>query len=223
MIVGGAIGALVMTQTGSTESLQLGHEVLGILAGAFGALTPDIDMPGTMLGRWIPWPSIQEAPGYKGFQRKGRRGLFGPIWHRGQLHSLGFAVVVTALMSALYLFVSSHIDISGVLQPSLLELFAICIAAGALSHLAVDCINMSPMMMFWPLSHKLVTAPVPHAPQASMRGRFYELIVVAGIVVIVFLLGGASIQAFENPTPVTTSAATAAPTPTPTAAPTPAS
>lgn len=192
LIIGGAIGAVIATHTGA--------EILGIAAGAFGALTPDIDHPGSMLGRWFFfWPSIQGPKQRNGFQKNGRRGFAGPIWHRGQLHSLGFVAIVAVISGLLYALAAGRVDVPSLLMSGLLPLFVVCITAGALSHLAADCVNKSPMMLFWPISHKLILVPIPHAKQDSARGQMYEIAVVVMVLVLAFYLVGGNLSAFQGP------------------------
>ncbi len=192
LIIGGALGAVIATHTGS--------EPLGIAAGAIGALVPDIDHPDSLMGRWFFfWPAVRVPKLANGFQRTGRVGIPKTIWHRGQLHSVGFAVLSTVAMALLYRLAGNFAIVPGLLQIGLLPLVAVCFGVGVLSHLAADCVNVSPMMLFWPFSHKMVTAPIPHASQRSAMGHIYELLVVVAVVGVAYLLAGGSLQAFQSP------------------------
>lgn len=185
ILIGIAIGSVLANHTGAP--------LVGIGACAFGALTPDIDMPGSTLGRWVPWPSVHGPTNGRGFTPKGRRGLRGPIWHRGQLHSVGFVLLLTILLTLAYRAVAHAVPVPGILETKYLLLFAVALGVGGLSHLVVDSINISPMMAAWPISHKMMTLPIPHAPQNSLRGRAYELFVVAVVLAVAFwLIGGAT-------------------------------
>ncbi len=190
LIVGAAIGAVLADHTGG--------ELLGVTACALGALTPDIDISYSLLGRWFFfWPGVERS-GRNGFVEHGRRWFTGPIWHRGQLHSFGFLILSSVIAAAGYMFLASKIQIPALLGPQWLLLFAVCFATGVLSHLLTDCINKSGMMMFWPLSHKLVTAPIPHARENSGEGRLYEMLIVGGAIALAFFALGGSLPQVQS-------------------------
>ena len=70
------------------------------LAGAFGGMLPDIDHPGSTLGRWVPWPAASAQPQRTGFVLRGRRWFGGhTVWHRHETHSLGAAVTGATLVT----------------------------------------------------------------------------------------------------------------------------
>ncbi|MCL6559343.1 MAG: metal-dependent hydrolase [Firmicutes bacterium] len=128
---------------GAAAGLLAGHadaKAAAVSAGIAGiaALLPDIDSPRSKLGRMITpvsW-SIKELAG-----------------HRGILHSLLGAGVVTLLMSsALWLWYTHTHVFAQMLFPRWYDYghLVLLIAAGYLSHLVMDSLNPQGVPWLWP-------------------------------------------------------------------------
>lgn len=128
--------------------------VLG--ASVFGALLPDIDHPGSVLGRRAP--VVSDAVGL----------VFG---HRGFTHSLVFAALVVSLLAFL----------RGPYVPWLPPSAVYALAAGILSHLIFDMLNPSPVPLLWPLP-KEFRLPLPGIPTGSFFETVFRLAVSAAAV-----------------------------------------
>lgn len=118
-------GGITAAALGKTGLVAL--DPITLAAGAFGALLPDIDHPGSAVGRRV-WPVSMLISG-----------LFG---HRGITHSL-FAVAALLGAAAFYL--------------SALPGWAIAMAAGYLSHLAADWLTPSGIPLLWPNRRKFAS------------------------------------------------------------------
>lgn len=129
--------------------------LIGVVAGALGGLLPDLDHPDSLLGRWLPWPAVREAPYTPGpiptvWHRVGRWRPGGVIWHRGELHSVGAAALAaTVATAAIWLLPPSW------LPRDLVWLVFVAVFVGYTSHLLLDLFTPSPQMLFWPLSRRL--------------------------------------------------------------------
>lgn len=103
---------------GAIGGLAFGNPLLGMAIGAFGGLIPDIDEPGSLIGRKLPilaWPI---------------KLLFG---HRTITHTVEFSMFVTVLMGAIfYAFI-----------PAYVPMIILCLFIGQLSHLMLDCCTLS--------------------------------------------------------------------------------
>ncbi|MCL6522990.1 MAG: metal-dependent hydrolase, partial [Firmicutes bacterium] len=81
--------------------LHLGAPAAALAAGALGSVLPDVDHPGSFLGRYVPWPAVTVPNHRTGFVATGRRWFGGRvIWHRGETHSLGAALAAGVLSLA---------------------------------------------------------------------------------------------------------------------------
>ena len=163
-----------------------GHLALPVClaAGALGGLLPDLDHPGSTLGRYVPWPAV-ERQGRSGFVAHGRRWFHGhTVWHRGETHSVGAAGIAATVGGAAawegwralggwstgqHLFLIAHVGAFAVGG-----LVAGAIAAGYLSHLAADTANPSPQMLLWPFSRRMVRPPWRGVREASTAGHLAE-------------------------------------------------
>ena len=154
--------------------------VVMLIAGVVGGLLPDADHPGSAIGRWIPWPSVRQGPYHVGRRRPG-----GVIWHRGELHSAGAAVIAGGIAAT----VTASFRHS--LPPGSIALSAIGIVIGYLSHLAADMLSPSPQMLLWPLSHERWRPEwLPGARMDSAVGRVLEGVVSAFSVSLLLGIAG---------------------------------
>ncbi len=128
--------------------------------GAVGALLPDIDHPGSPLGRFLPWPKAEETGE---MPRHGRRWFGGRIlWHRGELHSIGGVALLS--LAAGILWLAPLIWLSHAVPPSMplpiiagIDCFlSLGVFVGGISHLLADMTTPSPQMLFWPFSRRMV-------------------------------------------------------------------
>lgn len=130
--LGGFTAALLLAKTGC-----LGQYWLSLAAvGALGGLLPDVDHPGSYVGRRVPLVSdaVEMAFG-----------------HRGATHSL-LAVFLFYVAARLLALRFLGRDVAG---PMVLAL-----AAGYLSHLLLDMLNPQAVPLFWPWKVR-VRFPLP--------------------------------------------------------------
>lgn len=138
------------------------------LAGAVGGLLPDIDHPHSTLGRCVPWPAVETVNHRTGFVAHGRRWFGGrKVWHRGETHSVG-ASGIAAIVAGGAVWWPSLVamralarvrDIGlppGEVALAMAGMVAGSVLAGYLSHLVADLANVSPQMLWWPFSRRLV-------------------------------------------------------------------
>ena len=146
--LGGLTAALLLAKAGC-----LGPYWLSLAAvGAVGGLLPDIDHPGSYMGRRVPLVSdaLEMAFG-----------------HRGATHSLlAVFLFYTAARLAAPRFLGG-----GVAGP-----FALALAAGYLSHLLLDMLNPQAVPLLWPWKAR-VRFPVP---PIFPTGGFLEAVAVRG-------------------------------------------
>ena len=72
------------------------------LAGAVGGLLPDIDHPGSTLGRFVPWPAVTVENHKTAMTIHGRRWFGGHVvWHRHETHSVGAAAMAAVATAAI--------------------------------------------------------------------------------------------------------------------------
>ena len=147
---------------------------LCVCAGAGGGLLPDIDHPRSDLGRLVPWPCVAVTNERAGFVVYGRRWFGGRVlWHRHETHSVGSAFIAAVstfwIIWAPWLTFLRWATAHGDPLPSRTPLWlvagampgavALAILAGYLSHLAADLVNVSPQMLGWPFSRRMVRLP----------------------------------------------------------------
>jgi len=150
---------------------------LCVAAGALGGLLPDIDHPQSALGQCVPWPCASVVNNRGGFVVYGRRWFGGHIlWHRHETHSIGTAgIVALGTFGSLWwpvLALLRRVGVRGDLPPSAAPLWvtagvlagtaALAVLAGYLRHLAAGLVNVSPQMLWWPFSRRLVRIPGWH-------------------------------------------------------------
>lgn len=189
----GSSHALVGIAVASGVAIVAGHNLaiplLGL--GAIAGMLPDIDHKGSFLGRYLPWPSV-EAQGQGSFVRNGRKWFGGhTIWHRGETHSLGAAVLVTLLVFGFGWLLAPVLATWGGLLPgwawagthplALALALAGAAFAGYVSHLVADLINPSPQMWGWPLSSQMKR---PKGLPAVRSGSISGWIMETGIVML---------------------------------------
>ena len=117
---------------GTAVGLAFGQPWVGLLAGAVGGLLPDIDTPGSTIGRKVPvLPLLLNA-------------LLG---HRGGTHTVWFCLALPVLGAIAAVSV-------GVGYTAWLPV-ALAFLAGELSHLALDALTRSGVQPFWPLPLRL--------------------------------------------------------------------
>jgi len=184
-----------------------GHLALPLCAaaGAFGGLLPDIDHPHSTLGRWVPWPGVAVENHHSGFVAHGRR-WFGrhTVWHRAETHSVGAAGMAAVLtmvatwwpMWRLLAWASHLHDLPpthlGFAAGGLAMALAASVLTGYLSHLLADALNVSPQMLWWPFSRRMVHIPRWHGlSERSAAGQWAEVgAVLVGLVFAIGLWGG---------------------------------
>ena len=113
-----------------------GHPFLGAVLGGIGGLLPDIDHPGSLLGRALPFISIPISV------------LFP---HRTITHTIWFAAA-TALLPLLVIFICSCSGLSASFDCYLTGAY---LMAGSLSHLALDAPTNSGVAPFWPIPFRI--------------------------------------------------------------------
>lgn len=140
LIVGAAIAA---------PFVSYAHAPALLAAGALAGLLPDVDHSGSTVGRWVPWPAVVREV-RPGLVKHGRHWFGGRVvWHRGEVHSFGAGVIATMVVTTLAWFLDLGWWLpTGWLVP--VVFLAWC------SHLAADCINRSPIMLWWPLNRRMV-------------------------------------------------------------------
>lgn len=173
------------------------------LAGALGGLLPDIDHPGSTLGRWVPWPAVAVENHRTGFVAHGRRWWRGHIvWHRHETHSLGAAAIAAVATAAALCgplgrwvvwaahLLGHHLPLAG--PAGAAAAWAGCaVCAGYLSHLAADLPSPSPQMLLWPFSRRLIRPRwVPRVPERSPAGRLLEAVVTVAAAGAALVAGG---------------------------------
>ncbi len=184
LIIGACAGAAIsVVLLGGGRGLIVPAALVGVLGG----LLPDIDHPRSTLGRLFPWPVASTPPNSRGFVRYGRR-WFGrrTIWHRGETHSLGAAAIAGTGAFILFRWLA-HAGLP-VMHPGIL---ALALITGYLSHLAADLCNISPLMLGWPLSRRMVRLPWNGVRENSMLGHVTEWTAsLVAIAVMWSVLGG---------------------------------
>ena len=191
------IGACAAVPVAMLAGDPLALFVCGV-AGIVGGLLPDIDHPGSTLGRHAPWPSVTETNEHTGFVAHGRRWFGGHVvWHRGETHSLGaaglaFGVTTLGLWWPVLSFEdwAQHKGFMPVVGlPAAPWLIAGAFAGwigsavflGYLSHLVADLVNISPQMLWWPFSRRMVHIPGWHGvAERSTAGRWVERLAMWG-------------------------------------------
>lgn len=142
-LVGGAVaGVLAVHLTAAPLTF--------IAASAFGGLVPDWDHPRSLLGRWIPWPTVAHSRGPQAPPAVGRWGWPHKIWHRHQAHSLVGITIATILLTAAWGLACPLFPWHGAPWFDL----AAGLELGALSHLFLDGFNQERQWWAWPLSRK---------------------------------------------------------------------
>lgn len=135
-----------------------GGPLLALCAGggALGGLLPDLDHPGSVIGRVVPWPSVLTEP-RPGVTRHGRRWLRGRvIWHRHETHSLGMAAVAGAAAAGLGTWLGQRWgSVVHASSPAAALCLGAAVACGVVSHLLADFAEPTPQMLLWPFSRRL--------------------------------------------------------------------
>mgnify|MGYP000960403780 CR=1 FL=1 len=109
-----------------------GHPFMGAALGGIGGLMPDIDHPGSILGRALPFISIPIS-------------ILFP--HRTITHTVWFAAAV-ALLPLLFIALCSY---SGLIIRLDYYWAGAYLMAGSLSHLVLDAPTNSGIAPFWPI------------------------------------------------------------------------
>lgn len=149
----GAVAALPLGLLGGGGAMA----ALCAAGGALAGLLPDLDHPGSVIGRLFPWPAVAVEP-RSGFLRHGRRWLRGRvIWHRNETHALGLAVLAGVTATVLGAWLGKRwgpvLHTSPVATATGL-CFGASVTCGVLSHLLVDLAEPTPQMLLWPLSRR---------------------------------------------------------------------
>ncbi len=133
---GAFFGALAGHAIGSPET--------GLAVGALAALTPDIDAPGSIIGRRVRLVSVL---------------LEALAGHRTVCHTVWFCLLVAAAFAALGSWAAGFV-------PGASALWGLPALAGALSHLALDACTVTGVKPFdpLPLPGRLAFLGHPHGP-----------------------------------------------------------
>ena len=192
-----AIGACADVPVAMVAGAPLALFLCGA-SGAIGGLLPDIDHPGSVLGRLVPWPSVTRTDEQTGFVAHGRRWFGGYIvWHRGEIHSVGAAgIAFLATILGLwwpvlrfegwaqrrgYMPTHSIAAAPGLIAGAFAAWMGAAAFLGYLSHLAADLVNVSPQMLWWPFSRRMVHIPGWHGvAERSHAERWAERFAVWG-------------------------------------------
>lgn len=180
-----------LAAAGVALSLGAAHPVTLVVASGLGGLVPDWDHPGSMVGRWVPWPALTQSRGPQVPPRVGRRGWPHPIWHRQQAHSLvGVAIasgVLTLLAAALWhgLRPVGPALFAGLTFPAPWIFGGLWL--GCLSHLALDGFNQTPQWWLWPFTRHGFRWPW-HAPVRQIDA-LASLVLTVGLVLLAWHLG----------------------------------
>jgi inner membrane protein len=193
-VIGGAAAAALAALTHTPVALL-------VLSGAWGGLLPDVDHPGSTLGRYVPWPAVERA-GRGGIVLRGRRWFGGRVvWHRGETHSVGGAAMASigagGVAWAVGRWARAAPRLAAGLARAGLRLHPLAwgawaaagVAVGYMSHLAADTANRSPQMLWWPLRRRMVHPPWRGVPEASAEGRLVEWGAAAAALAVALLLG----------------------------------
>ena len=189
-ILGGlAAGAI------AAPALAFGHVPAFLIAAALAGPLADIDHPGSMYGRWLPFPGVAKVNGhiepYRGgffghdqhsFGHVGRTIPFaGILWHRGPTHSL-----VTAGLATVLAFIVAFVATVHGLTPSagiLAAAIALGVLVGYLSHLVLDSFNIAGQELLWPFSHRRFKVGPLHIPVGSL-GETMAVVALVGVLFI---------------------------------------
>lgn len=154
-MLGGALAALAVAPL-VPHPMVIPFVVSAALAGPLA----DIDHPGSTYGRYLPagvakikgavvpysWRLRQEHR----FLLVGRRVPFaGVMWHRGPTHSFLAMLVTAGLATAATVAVA----------PGYAGIVGLGVLLGYGSHLALDAINPTGQMLWWPFNHRMVGPP----------------------------------------------------------------
>ncbi len=182
-ILGGlAAGAI------AAPALAFGHVPAFLIAAALAGPLADIDHPGSMYGRWLPFPGVAKVNGhiepYRGgyfrhdqhsFGHVGRTIPFaGILWHRGPFHSLvagGMAMVLAFMVAFIATFHGSA---------ALAGAIALGVFVGYLSHLLLDAFNIMGQELLWPFSRRRYKIGPLHIPVGSL-GETMAVVLLVGV------------------------------------------
>ncbi|GEA15518.1 hypothetical protein E308F_17620 [Moorella sp. E308F] len=160
--LGGFTAALLLAKTGC-----LGPYWLSLAAvGALGGLLPDVDHPGSYVGRRVPIVSdaVEMAFG-----------------HRGATHSL---------LAVFLFYAAARLTALRFLGGSVAGPLALALAAGYLSHLLLDMLNPQAVPLFWPWKAR---ARFPLPPIIPTGGLLETVAVRGGLYAAAAYLGYAQV------------------------------
>ena len=137
--------------------------VATLVSGIIGGLVPDLDHPDSAVGRLLPWPVVRDR------WRTGRWRPGGVIWHRGEVHSVGCAMIAAAVLALLGTAIARAVPLPAAAVAAFL--------VGYVSHLVVDMASPSPQMLIWPLSRRYWRPGwLPAVKVDSLAGRMLETV-----------------------------------------------
>ena len=135
--------------------------LIALATGVLGGLVPDADHPDSVIGRCIPWPAVRED------WRTGRWRPGGVVWHRGEVHSVGCALLASLPVGVIAALVTKTVLITAAASAGFL--------LGYLSHLVADLLSPSPQMLLWPVTRRYWRpAWLPAAKVESLAGMVLE-------------------------------------------------
>lgn len=179
----------------AAPALALGHVPAFLIAAMLAGPLADIDHPGSMYGKWLPFPGVAQVGGhiepYRGgffgheqhsFGHVGRTVPFaGVVWHRGPSHSLA-AAGMAAILSFIAAFVAT-VHGSLFANGGLAGAIALGVLVGYLSHLFLDAFNIMGQELLWPFSRRRFKVGPLHIPVGSLG----ETMAVVALVGVLFL------------------------------------
>ena len=128
--IGGAFGISI----GALIHAPVADQVVMLAIGAFGGLTPDLDMPGSLLGRLLPRWWHRLTPG-----------------HRGVTHSIYFCVLTFGLAWLAQYFGHKLFNFWGLPATPYVP---IALAIGAFSHVFADGLTTRGVPFFYPMKRR---------------------------------------------------------------------
>lgn len=149
---------------GAAVGMATGHPVLGMVLGGIGGLLPDIDHPGSLLGRALPFISIPIAILFK---------------HRTITHTVWFAIGMAGL-PVLLILLFSYAGYSVNYDTYLTGAYLL---NGSISHLVLDAPTNSGIVPFWPI-------PIRIKGPLKTGDELIELPLTAVLVVLALNLSG---------------------------------
>jgi inner membrane protein len=163
-----SFGALVVGVVGAC----LGEPVLGAVVGGIGAALPDIDHPGSLIGRRIKPLSVL---------------LFELFGHRGLIHTVWAAIIFSSFLSILTAASVTYSGFSELLSINSIHIFTY-LFLGFVSHLILDSFTPSGIRPWLPFILNGYFARFNEFRGKIITGSSTEGII-AGVCTLIILVG----------------------------------